>query len=67
MPIHQYPVLLPLNRYTVTAVFHGHAHRGASEGQTGEGIPVYNVALPLLRRAFPDAPPCRVVEVVVPD
>src|SRR5229473_2073800 len=29
----------PLNRYAVTAVFHGHAHRGALEGKTGEGVP----------------------------
>jgi Icc-related predicted phosphoesterase len=53
----------PLNRYAVTAVFHGHAHRGAPEGKTGEGVPVYNVSLPLLQRTFPDRPPCRVVEV----
>jgi Icc-related predicted phosphoesterase len=57
----------PLNRYAVTAVFHGHAHRGTPEGRTGEGIPVYNVSLPLLRRAFPDRPPCRVIEVVLPE
>jgi Icc-related predicted phosphoesterase len=55
----------PLNRYAVTAVFHGHAHRGAPEGKTGEGVPVYNVSLPLLQRTFPDRPPCRVVEVPV--
>jgi Icc-related predicted phosphoesterase len=54
----------PLTQYKVTAVFHGHAHRGTPEGTLGEeAIPVYNVALPLLRRAFPDGPPCRVVEV----
>jgi Icc-related predicted phosphoesterase len=56
----------PLNRYAVRAVFHGHAHRGTPEGQTGEGVPVYNVALPLLQRAFPDRPPCRVVELPLP-
>jgi Icc-related predicted phosphoesterase len=56
----------PLNRYKVTAVFHGHAHRGSPEGTTGEGIPVYNVSLPLLRRQFPDRPPVRVVEVQMP-
>jgi Icc-related predicted phosphoesterase len=44
----------PLNRYPVAAVFHGHAHHGAPEGQTSAGIPVYNVALPLMRRIFPD-------------
>jgi Icc-related predicted phosphoesterase len=56
----------PVNRYAVTAVFHGHAHRGTPEGKTGEGIPVYNVALPLLQRTYPDQPPVRVVEVVLP-
>lgn len=52
----------PLNRYHVTAVFHGHAHRGALEGKTHDGIPVYNVSLPLLRRSFPDQPPIRIIE-----
>jgi len=55
----------PLYRYKATAVFHGHAHRGAPEGKIGETIPVYNVALPLLQRHFPDRPPCRVIEVNV--
>jgi Icc-related predicted phosphoesterase len=53
----------PLNRYPVTVVFHGHAHRGSPEGQTKGGVPVYNVALPLLRRTFPDHPPFRLVEI----
>ena len=53
----------PLNRYPVFAVFHGHAHRGSVEGRTATGVPVYNVALPLLRRRYPDQPPFRVVEV----
>ncbi len=52
----------PLNRYGVHAVFHGHAHRGAGEGRTTAGIPVYNVALPLLRRERPDGPAVRVIE-----
>jgi Icc-related predicted phosphoesterase len=51
----------PLNRYGVDAVFHGHAHRGSLEGRTASGIPVYNVALPLLRRTLPDQPPFRIV------
>jgi Icc-related predicted phosphoesterase len=51
----------PINRYAVSAVFHGHAHRGAPEGRTREGIPVYNVAAPLLRRTYPEAPPFRIV------
>src|SRR5262245_12268851 len=57
----------PLSRYPVTAVFHGHAHRGSPEGMIGNGTPVYNVALPLLRRLWPDKPPVRVVEVEVPE
>jgi Icc-related predicted phosphoesterase len=57
----------PLNRYGVALAFHGHAHRGALEGKTREGIPVYNVAAPLLRRSFPEAPPIRVVTLPDPD
>jgi Icc-related predicted phosphoesterase len=55
----------PLNRYPVTAVFHGHAHRGAPEGKTRSGTPVYNVALPLLRRTLAGQPPFRILEVNV--
>jgi Icc-related predicted phosphoesterase len=50
----------PLNRHPVTAIFHGHAHHGSPEGRTQQDVPVYNVALPLLRRVFPDQPPFRV-------
>ena len=50
----------PLNRYPVTAIFHGHAHHGTPEGRTQRDVPVYNVALPLLRRLFPDQPPIRI-------
>ena len=53
----------PLLRHPVNAVFHGHAHRGRPEGQTLNGTPVYNVALPLLRRHFPDGPGFRLIEV----
>jgi Icc-related predicted phosphoesterase len=53
----------PLNRYQVTAAFHGHAHRGAPEGRTSAGIPVFNVALPLMRRVLSDAMPIRIVEI----
>jgi Icc-related predicted phosphoesterase len=55
----------PINRYAVTAVFHGHAHHGTPEGRTREGVPVYNVALPLLRNRFPDRRPVRILEVPV--
>ena len=58
----------PLIRYPVTAVFHGHAHRGTLEGRTRNNVPVYNVAMKLLQRAFPDRAPVRVVEIpVTPD
>ena len=52
----------PLGRYQVTAVFHGHAHKGTVEGRTATGIPVYNVALPLLKSSFPDRPPFWLLE-----
>lgn len=55
----------PLNRYPVTAIFHGHAHHGSPEGRTQRDVPVYNVALPLLRRVFPDQPPFRVEAIPV--
>jgi Icc-related predicted phosphoesterase len=39
-----------VDRYdNVSLVVHGHAHRGAPEGRTARGVPVYNVALPVLR------------------
>src|SRR5207237_3992850 len=53
----------PINRYRVTAVFHGHAHRGTPEGRTSTGVPVHNVAMPLLTRVNPDRPPFLIVEV----
>jgi Icc-related predicted phosphoesterase len=52
----------PLNRYSVTAVFHGHAHRGSLEGRTKSGAPVYNVAMRLLESAFPTRCPYRILE-----
>jgi Icc-related predicted phosphoesterase len=55
----------PLNRYPVTVIFHGHAHHGSPEGRTQRDVPVYNVALPLLRRTFPDQPPFRVEAIPV--
>lgn len=39
-----------VDRYeNVKLVVHGHAHRGAPEGRTARGVPVFNVALPVLR------------------
>jgi Icc-related predicted phosphoesterase len=53
----------PLTRYQVSAVVHGHAHKGTPVGQTTTGIPVYNVSLPLLRSSYPDQPAFRIIEV----
>ena len=67
-PLEIYPFLgssrleEPLNRFAASVVFHGHAHRGQPEGKTTGGVPVYNVALPLLQRLYPDRP-FRVVEI----
>ena len=57
----------PINRYRVSAVFHGHAHRGTPEGRTSTGVPVHNVSMPLLLRTNPDRPPFLVVEVPLGD
>ncbi len=55
----------PLSRYPVTAVVHGHAHRGAAEGATATGVPVYNVSLPVLRALQPNGHCFRIIEVPV--
>jgi len=68
-PLEIYPFLgssrleEPLSRFDVTAVFHGHAHKGTLEGRTSKGIPVYNVSMPLLQERFPDRPAFRILEV----
>jgi len=41
----------PLNRRQVTAAFHGHAHVGALEGKTSNGVPVFNVSKPILMKS----------------
>ena len=70
-PLEIYPFLgcsrleEPLHRYPVEVVFHGHAHRGQPEGRTAAGVPVYNVSIQLLRQAFPDRPPVRIIELPV--
>jgi Icc-related predicted phosphoesterase len=51
----------PIDRYVPSMVIHGHAHHGSPEGTTRGGIPVYNVALPLLR-AMGSEHPFRVLE-----
>jgi Icc-related predicted phosphoesterase len=55
----------PINRYPVTLVLHGHAHRGQLEGATKSGVPVYNVSMPLLARSFPDRPAFRVFDIPI--
>jgi Icc-related predicted phosphoesterase len=52
----------PLVRYKVAAAFHGHAHNGHPEGRLGHGAPVYNVALPLLRKRAPGELPVKFLE-----
>jgi Icc-related predicted phosphoesterase len=70
-PLEIYPFLgtsrleEPLTRHPVTAVFHGHAHSGTLEGKTVTGTPVYNVAMPLLRKMFPNQPAYRLIEISV--
>jgi Icc-related predicted phosphoesterase len=40
----------PLDQLRPALAIHGHAHRGNLRGATRGGVPVYNVALPVLRR-----------------
>ena len=52
MPVQRTVILLSagqgesetIDRFRVSAVVHGHAHRGQYEGRTPRGVPVYNVA-----------------------
>lgn len=66
-PLEIYPFLgssrleEPLNRFSVTAAFHGHAHHGSPEGKTKTGVPVYNVAMKLLEYSFPGQLPFRLL------
>ncbi|MGQ0814146.1 MAG: metallophosphoesterase family protein [Gemmatimonadota bacterium] len=41
-------LLQPIETIGADVVFHGHAHHGTAEARTPSGIPVFNVALPLL-------------------
>jgi len=40
----------PLDQLRPNLAVHGHAHRGTLRGTTRGGVPVFNVALPVLRR-----------------
>jgi Icc-related predicted phosphoesterase len=72
-PLEIYPFLgcsrleEPINRYPVSLVFHGHAHKGQTDGATSKGVPVYNVSMPLLTRRFPDRLPFRIFDLTVAD
>jgi Icc-related predicted phosphoesterase len=39
-----------INQFGASVVFHGHAHNGEAAGKTAGGVPVFNVALPVLLR-----------------
>ncbi|MBX5483760.1 MAG: metallophosphoesterase [Myxococcaceae bacterium] len=43
-------LMMPIDGYGADAVFHGHAHHGTIQGTTDKGVPVFNVAMPLLQR-----------------
>jgi Icc-related predicted phosphoesterase len=43
-------LLEPVEALGADVVFHGHAHDGPEEGATPSGVPVFNVAFPLLRK-----------------
>lgn len=45
---------MPVDQFGADAVFHGHSHHGVALGHTRSGVPVYNVAMPLLARSTPD-------------
>ncbi len=47
-------LLSPCESFGARLVVHGHSHHGSLQGQTPKGIPVYNVAMPLLRKHFED-------------
>lgn len=54
----------PIDSLGATLVLHGHAHHGRLEGTTPGGVPVYNVAHPLLREHDMH---CRIITVAAPD
>jgi Icc-related predicted phosphoesterase len=45
-----------IDRFDVSAVVHGHAHKGTFQGQTNKGIPVYNTCLELVQALNPEQP-----------
>lgn len=57
-------LLQPIETLGVDAVFHGHAHHGTRRAVTATGVPIFNVALPLLRE---DGEWVELFEVELPD
>jgi Icc-related predicted phosphoesterase len=55
----------PIDRYRASAAFHGHAHYGTVEGRTRGNVPVFNVAMPLLKRTYPNRQPFKLLELSV--
>jgi len=57
-PLELYPFLgssllcEPIDRLGADLVLHGHAHYGAEHGASESGIPIRNVALPVLQRSY---------------
>lgn len=51
----------PIDRFGVSVCFHGHAHHGAPEGKTVQGVPVYNVSHAIMQELNPEKP-YRIVE-----
>jgi Icc-related predicted phosphoesterase len=45
---------MPIDEFEPDAVFHGHAHHGTLTGKTEKGVPVYNVAMPLISKHTPE-------------
>jgi Icc-related predicted phosphoesterase len=39
-----------IDQFKVAAVFHGHAHNGKPRGKTTQGVPVFNVSMPVIAR-----------------
>lgn len=50
------------DRFRASVIFHGHAHHGTHEGVTKSGIPVFNCAMPLMKKIQPDGPPVKIYE-----
>lgn len=46
----------PIDRFNAMVGVHGHAHNGTHAGKTNKGIPIYNVALAIMKRESPEQP-----------